>query len=67
MQVDSYVAFSKTKLFFNIVFTVIPPSTVPNARSRIILRRDEFINYTVHMEIPGIRIETCEDETIEDN
>lgn len=52
VQVDAYIALSNSKFEFNTVFTVVPPSSVPNCRSGVILGQNGFINHLVYTQIP---------------
>ena len=52
VQVDGYVAFSNNGFRFNSIFTVVPPSQVPNSRSGVILGQKGLIDRMVRTETP---------------
>ncbi|KIN05147.1 hypothetical protein OIDMADRAFT_17851 [Oidiodendron maius Zn] len=52
VQVDGYVAFSNKEFRFNTIFTVVPPSQMPNSRSGVILGQKGLIDRMVRTETP---------------
>ena len=52
VQVQGYLALSNSEFFFQNVFTVVPPSAVPNGRSGIILGQKYFMDHMEFKQVP---------------
>ena len=52
VQVDGYLALSNNEFRFNTIFTVVPPSQIPNSRSGVILGQRGLIDRMVRTETP---------------
>jgi hypothetical protein len=66
VQVQGYLALSNSKFFFSNVFTVVPPSAVPNGRSGIILGQKYFIDHMELKQVPRAILEVRGEELKED-
>jgi hypothetical protein len=57
VQADGCITLTNSNLDFTCVFTVVPPSKVPNSRSGVILGQRGFLNRMTRIEIPGTILE----------
>ena len=66
VQVQGYLALSNSEFYFSNVFTVVPPSAVPNGHSGIILGQKYFMDHMKFKQVPRAILEGRGEELKED-
>jgi hypothetical protein len=66
VQADGCINLTNSDLDFICVFTVVPPSKVPNSRSGVILGQKGFLDHMMRMEIPSTILKARGEELEED-
>ena len=66
VQVQGYLALSNSQFFFESIFTVVPPSMVPNGRSGVILGQKCFMDHMEFRQVPRTILEGRGEELKED-
>jgi hypothetical protein len=66
VQVQGYLALSNSQFFFESIFTVVPPSMVPNGCSGVILGQRCFMDHMDFRQVPRTILEGRGEELKED-